>query len=117
MNAVIIDDDKDSARLMRVQLERAGHTVSVALGGQAGIEAVRASQPDLVVLDLRMVPVDGFEVLRQLQEDDATRHIPVLVVSVVEAGPQVESLGARGFVLKPFEAGGVAEAAKEILGL
>jgi CheY-like chemotaxis protein len=116
VNAVIIDDDKDSARLMRVQLERAGHSVAVALTGEAGIETVRATQPDLVVLDLRMVPVDGFEVLRQLQEDEATRHIPVLVVSVVEAGPQVTSLGARGFVLKPFEAGGVAEAAMEIFG-
>jgi CheY-like chemotaxis protein len=117
VNAVIIDDDKDSARLMRLQLERAGHTVSVALSGEAGIDAVRTSRPDLVVLDLRMVPVDGFEVLRKLQEDESTRDIPVLVVSVVEAGPEVESLGARGFVLKPFEAGGVAEAASEILRL
>jgi CheY-like chemotaxis protein len=117
VNAVIIDDDHDSARLMKVQLERAGHSVTVALGGEAGIAAVRESKPDLVVLDLRMVPVDGYEVLRQLQADESTCSIPVLVVSVVEAGAQVESLGARGFVLKPFEAGGVAEAAQEILGL
>ena len=117
MKAVIIDDDKDSARLMKVQLERAGHAVSIALGGEAGIEAVRASKPDLVVLDLRMTPVDGYEVLRRLQENESTCSIPVLVVSVVEAGPQVTSRGARGFVLKPFEAGGVAEAAQEILGL
>ena len=117
MKAVIIDDDRDSARLMKVQLERGGYTVSVVLGGEAGIAAVRAEQPDLVVLDLRMVPIDGYEVLRRLQADEATCSIPVLVVSVVEAGPQVTSLGARGFVLKPFEAGGVAEAAKEILGL
>ena len=117
MKVVIIDDDKDSARLMRVQLERAGHTVSVALGGEAGIEAVQSTKPDLVVLDLRMAPVDGFEVLRRLQADDAMCSIPVLVVSVVEAGPQVKSLGARGFVLKPFAGAGIAEAAKEILGL
>jgi CheY-like chemotaxis protein len=117
VNAVIIDDDKDSARLMRVQLERAGHSVTVALNGKAGVEAVRSSLPDLVVLDLRMVPMDGFEVLRRLQDDAETRDIPVLVVSVVEAGAKVESLGARGFMLKPFEAGGVAEAAKDILGL
>ena len=117
MNVLIIDDDQDSARLMRVQMERAGHTVSVALGGEAGIEAARSARPDLVVLDLRMVPIDGFEVLRRLQDDESTCNIPVLVVSVVEAGPTVESMGARGFVLKPFETGGVAEAAKEILGL
>ena len=117
MNAVIIDDDSDSANLMRVQLERGGHSVSIALTGAAGIEVVRESKPDLVILDLRMAPIDGYEVLRQLQDDESTRSIPVLVVSVVEAGPRVESLGARGFVLKPFEAGGVAEAAKEILGL
>jgi CheY-like chemotaxis protein len=116
MRAVIIDDDNDSAHLMRVQLERAGHTATVALGGQEGVDRVRSSQPDLVVLDLRMLPMDGFEVLRTLQEDAATRHIPVLVVSVVEAGTEVTGLGARGFVLKPFEAGGVAEAAAEIFG-
>ena len=111
---MIIDDDADSARLMRLQLERAGHTVEVALGGQAGMDAVRLERPDLVVLDLRMHPIDGFEVLRQLTADPATRDVPVLVVSVVEAGRQVTSLGARGFVLKPFEAGGVAEAAQAI---
>ena len=112
----MIDDDADSAQLMRVQLERAGHTVEVALGGQAGIDAVRRERPDLVVLDLRMQPMDGFEVLRELTEDDETCDIPILVVSVVEAGPTVRSLGARGFVLKPFEVGGVAEAASQILG-
>ena len=117
MRAVIIDDDADSARLMRIQLEKGGYSVEVALGGKAGIDAVRRERPDLVVLDLRMVPVDGFEVLRQLQDDDTTRDIPVLVVSVVEAGTEVTRMGARGFVLKPFEAGGVADAAKEIFGL
>ena len=116
MKAVIIDDDRDSAQLMRVQLERAGHSVSIALSGEAGIDEVRVTKPDLVILDLRMAPVDGYEVLRRLQEDETTRAIPVLVVSVVEAGPRVEQLGARGFVLKPFEAGGVADAAREILG-
>ena len=117
MRTVIIDDDADSARLMRVQLERAGHEVEVALGGRAGIDAVCNSLPDLVVLDLRMQPMDGFEVMRLLSEDEKTCTIPVLVVSVVEAGPEAKGMGARGFVLKPFEAGGVAEAAAEILGV
>jgi CheY-like chemotaxis protein len=115
MRVVVIDDDDDSARLMRVQLERAGYTVEVAHDGQAGIAAVCREKPDLVVLDLRMVPVDGFEVLRQLSSDPATSDVPVLVVSVVEAGDEAARLGARGFVLKPFEAGGVAEAALAIL--
>jgi CheY-like chemotaxis protein len=117
VRTVIIDDDADSASLMRVQLEKAGHAVEVALGGQAGIDAIRRDRPDLVVLDLRMVPMDGYEVMRRLLEDEATRDIPVLVVSVVEAGPQVAEMGARGFVLKPFEAGGGAEAAAEIFGV
>jgi CheY-like chemotaxis protein len=116
VKAVIIDDDADSARLMRVQLERGGYDVEVALGGEDGMDAVRRVRPDLVVLDLRMQPIDGFEVLRHLNDDPETCEIPVLVVSVVEAGPEVRSLGARGFVLKPFEAGGVAEAASQILG-
>jgi two-component system alkaline phosphatase synthesis response regulator PhoP len=117
VRTLIIDDDADSARLMRVQLEKAGHTVEVALGGQTGIEAVGRDKPDLIILDLRMQPMDGYEVMRRLLDDEATRDIPVLVVSVVEAGPQVAEMGARGFVLKPFEAGGVAEAAAGILGL
>jgi DNA-binding response OmpR family regulator len=112
---VIIDDDRDSARLMRLQLERAGYSVEVALDGQAGIAAVQREPPDLVVLDLRMVPVDGFEVLRQLAAEEATAQVPVLVVSVVEAKAEAAQLGARGFVLKPFEAQGVAEAALSIL--
>ena len=115
MRVVIIDDDRDSARLMRLQLERAGYRVEVALDGVSGMAAVRREKPELVVLDLRMVPVDGFEVLRQLAADEATADVPVLVVSVVEAGAEATQLGARGFVLKPFEAGGVAEAALSIL--
>jgi DNA-binding response OmpR family regulator len=115
MRVLIIDDDHDSAQLMRVQLERAGYAVEVALTGEAGIEAVARDKPDLVVLDLRMVPVDGFEVMRRLAADEATRDVPILVVSVVEAGREAAELGARGFILKPFEAGGVAEAALTIL--
>jgi len=72
MRVVIIDDDADSARLMRVQLERAGYEVEIATDGRSGIAAVCRDKPDLVVVDLRMVPVDGFEVMRRLSADKAT---------------------------------------------
>src|SRR5512142_2174200 len=76
-----IEDEPEMIDLIRLILGRRGFQVSGANGGTAGIQAIRSELPDLVLLDLMMPDMDGWEVYQQMKADDATRHIPVIVVT------------------------------------
>jgi DNA-binding response OmpR family regulator len=76
-----IEDEPEMIDLIRLILGRRGFEVSGATGGKAGLDAVRKQHPDLVLLDLMMPDMDGWEVYQQMKADEATRHIPVIVVT------------------------------------
>ena len=76
-----IEDEPEMIDLIRLILGRRGFEVSGATGGKAGLDAMRKQHPDLVLLDLMMPDMDGWEVYQQMKADDATRHIPVIVVT------------------------------------
>lgn len=76
-----IEDEPEMIDLIRLILTRKGFEVSGASGGQDGIYKVRNEKPDLVLLDLMMPYVDGWEVYQQMKADDATKNIPVIVVT------------------------------------
>jgi DNA-binding response OmpR family regulator len=81
INVVLIEDDPDYAELYRLRLQQDGHRVLVATDGEAGLELVRGTMPDLVYLDWRMPKLDGFDVLSALRSDPNTAHLPVIVLS------------------------------------
>lgn len=76
-----IEDEPEMIDLIRLILGRRGFDVSGAAGGKAGLEAVREQLPDLVLLDLMMPDLDGWEVYQQMKADESTRDIPVIVVT------------------------------------
>lgn len=76
-----IEDEPEMIDLIRLILGRRGFLVSGATGGMAGLQAVRNDRPDLVLLDLMMPDMDGWEVYQQMKADDNTRNIPVIVVT------------------------------------
>lgn len=76
-----IEDEPEMIDLIRLILERKGFEVSGASGGEEGIYKVRRDKPDLVLLDLMMPFVDGWEVYQQMKADDTTKDIPVIVVT------------------------------------
>jgi DNA-binding response OmpR family regulator len=78
---VYIEDEIEMIDLVRLILGRKGFEVVGANGGQEGLELVRNQPPDLVLLDLMMPDLDGWEVFQQLKADEATRQIPVIVVT------------------------------------
>jgi DNA-binding response OmpR family regulator len=79
---VIIDDDENvSTSLKRILEIAGGYRVSIAANGKAGIKLVRKTLPDLVLLDIIMPGIDGFEVLKRLKSDSRTMSIPVVMVS------------------------------------
>ncbi|MEJ2206245.1 MAG: response regulator [Gemmatimonadota bacterium] len=100
---LVIDDEKDSRELMTHYLEDFGCHVDTARGGQEGLVLARESRPDLITLDLMMPEVTGWEVLKQLKSDPGTRHIPVVVVSIVAGEGRGRLFGAVDLLTKPVE--------------
>lgn len=95
-----------NAYLARFILERAGATVEVAGDGRAGLERALAEPPDVVVLDLKLPLVDGFEVTEALRADARTRALPIVVTSahaMAEEQARVLALGATAFIAKPID--------------
>lgn len=107
LKTILIVEDKPSFRLIyRDFLENEGFQVLLAPDGEKGWEACAGRKPDLVLLDLRLPVLDGFEVLRRIRSHAATRPIPVLIFSVIGDESEIEkarALGADGHVLKGFQ--------------
>lgn len=78
---VCVEDEPEMIDLMRLILSRKGFEVLGANGGMKGLELIRAEKPDLVLLDLMMPEMDGWQVYQQLKADPNTEHIPVVVVT------------------------------------
>ena len=101
---LVVDDEPDMVHLVRLALEMEGHEVIVAYNGVEALERVAAARPDLIVLDVMMPHMDGFEVLSKLKETPATSHIPVIMLTAVDVqAPKGWSLGADFYWTKPFK--------------
>ena len=115
-----IEDEPEMIDLIRLILERKGFEVLGAVGGQEGLDAVRREKPDLVLLDLMMPDVDGWEVYRQMKADKELQDIPVVVVTA-KAQSIDKVLGLHiakvdDYVTKPFGPGDLLESVGRVLG-
>ncbi len=102
---LLIDDDELSLKLIVIHLEEAGYEVLHCSDGAEGIRAILEQMPDLVVLDLNMSYIDGFEVLEAIKGDPITRMLPVIVLfsrSDLNILEHVIELGAADFLQKPI---------------
>jgi CheY-like chemotaxis protein len=102
---LVIEDNEDNLSLMRLLLERANYKVLVATNGFAGLEVARAEQPNLILLDLAMPEMDGWEVARELKNDIVTRNIPIIAVTAHALPKDREravEAGCNAFIVKPF---------------
>ena len=113
---LVVDDDPDLRELVRVNLELEGYSVREAGSAEEALEALEDQAPALVLLDVVMPDIDGWQMLQQMQE----RHgsIPVIMFSgQVEERSQGEAMerGARGFVGKPFDPRQLIERAKQLV--
>ena len=101
---VVIEDDVTFLDLLRVHLARAGHEVLTAEDAALGLRAVITEAPDLILLDLTVPYLDGFEMIKALRHDPATKSIPVIVLTGRgddETFAQARKLGASHFLTKP----------------
>ncbi len=117
---LIIEDEEILLNLLKDKLTELGYEVQVALDGEQGLEGVKEILPDLVLLDLVMPKIGGFEVMEKLQEDDSTKAIPVIIIS--NSGQPVEidkarQLGAKDWLIKTeFDPQEVIDKVREHLG-
>jgi adenylate cyclase len=103
---LVVDDDPLNRKLLAKSLEREGHEVHLASGGQECLSTLAATAVDVVLLDILMPDLDGFAVLERMKADPALRHVPVVMISGLE---DIESvvrcieMGAEDFLPKPFD--------------
>jgi len=102
---LIIEDDPEAARILEMSLKREGYRVTVAMNGVQGLNTMQTQQIDLVLLDLMMPGMDGYEVCRQTRADSRTATLPLVVVSArtQEADKQrAFRVGANSYLTKPY---------------
>ncbi|GAB4215277.1 MAG: hypothetical protein OHK0022_54960 [Roseiflexaceae bacterium] len=103
---LVVDDNELNRDMLSRRLERLGYTVDLAENGRQALEIIRAKPFDLILLDLMMPEMDGYEVLERLKADPDQRHIPVIVLSAIDEISSVATcieIGAEDHLLKPFD--------------
>ncbi|MEG3437592.1 hybrid sensor histidine kinase/response regulator [Pannus brasiliensis CCIBt3594] len=103
---LVVDDMPDNLRLLSILLASAGYQVRKALNGQTALNTVRSRAPDLILLDINMPDLDGYEVCRRLKEDENTREIPVIFLSALDDvldKVKAFQVGGVDYISKPFQ--------------
>lgn len=107
-NILIVDDEVNFCKLVKMNLESAGNfAVEIAVDGKAGINLAKKLKPDIILLDILMPNMDGFEVLKRLKDDRDTMAIPVVMLTArVDEDSQVKAaqLYDEDYIMKPIEA-------------
>jgi excisionase family DNA binding protein len=115
---LIVDDDDRIREFVRVNLEMEGYVVREASSVEAGLAALEEESPDLILLDVMMPQVDGWEMLRRVQERHGVGAIPVVMFSGKiddETLAEAESRGAQAFIGKPFNPQQLIESTKQLI--
>jgi DNA-binding response OmpR family regulator len=102
---LVVDDEDDILHFLEMVLREKGYQVTTASGGHEALTRAQIDKPDLVLLDIMMPQMDGWEVLKLLRVDEDTRRIPVAMLSArTEAKDRVQGLqeGAIDYICKPF---------------
>ncbi len=102
---LVVDDERHIVRLVQVNLEKVGYQVVTAYDGVEALEQVTKERPDMIILDVMMPRMDGFEVLKKLQADPQTRDIPVIMLTAKAQDADIFrgwSSGVSSYLTKPF---------------
>jgi CheY-like chemotaxis protein len=109
-NVLVVDDDPSIRKMMVAALKRDGYKFAEAANGQEALDMMRERRPDVVLLDLMMPILSGWDVLRERESDPRLRDIPVIIVSATRA-PEIANAVDKGicaFLPKPFDIGALA---------
>jgi DNA-binding response OmpR family regulator len=114
-----VEDEPEMIHLMRLILGRRGFEIKGAAGGVEGLRMIREELPDLVLLDLMMPDMDGWEVYQQMKADDATRDIPVIVVTAraqsIDKVLGLQIAKVDDYIIKPFRPQDLMNSVEKVL--
>jgi DNA-binding response OmpR family regulator len=115
---LVVDDDPHIVRVVEINLTQEGHQVRSAGDGEAALAAVAQELPDLLILDVTMPKLDGFETLKRLKADPAAAEIPVIMLTARAEDEDVfegYGTGAQWYLTKPFEPGELRRVVRHLL--
>ena len=115
---VLAEDEPQVARLTIFKLELEGYEVIWEKDGEAAYESIKANNPDLVILDIMMPVMDGYQVLKKMKEDENLKNIPVVMLTVRGQEQDILrgfDLGSDDYIVKPFRPAELAARVKTIL--
>jgi two-component system cell cycle response regulator DivK len=116
---LVIEDHEENRRLLRDLLTSFGYELTEALTGEDGLTAAAANPPDLILMDIQLPGIDGYETTRRIKSNPALQHIPVIAVtSYALSGDDVKAFaaGCDAYVTKPFDPAELLEKIKGYLG-
>ncbi|HEY9699046.1 MAG TPA: diguanylate cyclase [Trichocoleus sp.] len=105
-NILIVDDNADNLRLLAKMLESQGYTVRKSLNGKMALQAVHRDPPDLILLDITMPEMSGYEVCQQLKASEMTANVPIIFISALDCihdKVQAFEIGGQDYITKPFQ--------------
>ncbi len=115
---LVVDDDEDNRTLVARILRRHEFYVVTAVSGHEALEKIHEGQVDLVLLDVMMPGMDGYEVYHRLKESDNTRNIPIIMLTALNMAEQVEKalhIAPSWYIAKPFDAKYLLKRVRQVL--
>ncbi len=116
---LVVDDERDLVETITFRLEAAGYEVSSAFDGQEGLEKAREIKPDLILLDVMMPKMDGYQVCRMLKFDDDYKNIPIIMLTARGQEQDKKTggdVGADDYITKPFDSKDLLARIQKMLG-
>ena len=115
---LVVDDEPDVVEIVRLRLEQDGHTILAAGDGRTGLQSAFENKPDLLILDVMMPGLDGFEVAYQMKNNPLTANTPIVMLTArADFGSIAKgwNLDVDNYVTKPFKLDELADTVKNVL--
>lgn len=115
---LIVEDEESLLKLESILLSTRGYRIKGVTDGLAALKEIEVDRPDLVLLDIMMPGIDGFEVCRRIKENEKTRDIPVVMLTAKKSSADQArgfEVGADDYLTKPFKSGRIIEAIEALL--
>ena len=117
---LVVDDEPAIVKVVSFRLKKAGYNVVSAADGQEGLDLIGKIKPDLILLDLRLPVLDGFQVCQKVKADESLKSIPIIIFTASSTGENIDSrykeVGADDYLIKPFEPEVLLEKIRKLLG-
>lgn len=115
---LVVEDEIDILKIIAFRLKKSGYKIISATGGKEALAILKETRPDLIVLDLVMPVIDGYEICKRVRENSALKNIPILILTAsatTNMDEKVKAARANGYVLKPFEPKELLDKVKKLL--